>query len=83
VEQARDRASAVSGSGSSGRKRSSRLSAWAVGESKSRQNPVLVESRVDRETDASMGVLIDKMLKRDSVIDIPAGAPVNKADEVR
>jgi hypothetical protein len=31
---------------------------------------------VDRETDAAMGVSIDKIVERDPVIDIPADAPI-------
>jgi len=49
---------------------------WAVRESNSRKIPVLVEIRVDRETDAAMGVSIDKIVERDPVIDIPADAPI-------
>ncbi|MBP1776205.1 MAG: Tartronate-semialdehyde synthase, partial [candidate division NC10 bacterium] len=45
---------------------------WAVRESNSRKIPVLVEIRVDRETDAAMGVSIDKIVERDPVIDLPA-----------
>jgi len=52
--------------------------AWAVQESNNRKIPVLVEIRVDRETDAAMGVSIDKILERDPVIDLPADAPVTE-----
>jgi tartronate-semialdehyde synthase len=45
--------------------------AWAVQESNARRIPVLVEIRVDRETDASMGVSLDKIIERDPVIDLP------------
>jgi tartronate-semialdehyde synthase len=57
--------------------------AWAVQESNSRKIPVLVEIRVDRETDASMGVAIDKIVERDPVIDIPADVPVGAPAAVR
>jgi tartronate-semialdehyde synthase len=50
--------------------------AWAVRESNARRIPVLVEIREDRDTDAAMGVSIDKIVERDPVIDIPADAPV-------
>jgi tartronate-semialdehyde synthase len=49
--------------------------AWAVQESNNRKIPVLVEIRVDRETDAAMGVSIDKIVERDPVIDLPAEDP--------
>jgi len=52
-------------------------------ESNSRKIPVLVEIRVDRETDASMGVSIDKIVERDPIIDIPADAPVKEPAAVR
>jgi len=57
--------------------------AWAVQESNSRKIPVLVEIRVDRETDAAMGVSIDKIVERDPVIDLPADAPVREPAAVR
>ena len=57
--------------------------AWAVQESNSRKIPVLVEIRIDRETDASMGVSIDKIVERDPIIDIPADAPVTEPAAVR
>jgi len=47
-----------------------------VQESNARKVPVLVEIRVDRETDAAMGISIDKIVERDPVIDLPAEAPV-------
>jgi len=50
--------------------------AWAVHESNARRVPVLVEIRVDRETDAAMGVAIDKIVERDPVVDLPEEAPV-------
>ena len=50
--------------------------AWAIQESNSRKVPALVEIRVDRETDASMGISIDKIVERDPVIDLPAEEPV-------
>jgi len=50
--------------------------AWAVQESNARKVPVLVEIRVDRETDAAMGISIDKIVERDPVIDLPEEAPV-------
>jgi tartronate-semialdehyde synthase len=50
--------------------------AWAIQESNARKVPVLVEIRVDRETDAAMGVSIDKIVERDPVIDLPADEPV-------
>ena len=39
------------------------------------RSPWLVEIRVDRETDAAMGVSLDKIVERDRVIDLPADAP--------
>jgi tartronate-semialdehyde synthase len=50
--------------------------AWAIQESNARKVPVLVEIREDRETDAAMGISIDKIVERDPVIDLPAEAPV-------
>ncbi len=50
--------------------------AWALQESNQRRVPALVEIRVDRETDAAMGVSIDKIVERDPVIDLPAEEPV-------
>lgn len=52
--------------------------AWAVQESNRRKVPVLVEIREDRETDAAMGVSIDKIIERDPVIDLPETAPVKE-----
>ncbi len=49
---------------------------WAVRESNRLRVPALVEIRVDRETDASMGASIDKIVERDPVIDLPAEEPV-------
>lgn len=49
---------------------------WAIRESNRLRVPALVEIRVDRETDASMGVSIDKIVERDPVIDLPAEEPV-------
>jgi tartronate-semialdehyde synthase len=57
--------------------------AWAVQESNNRKIPVLVEIRVDRETDAAMGVSLDKIVERDPVIDLPADAPVAEPAAVR
>ena len=57
--------------------------AWAVHESNTRKIPVLVEIRVDRETDAAMGVSIDKIVERDPIIDLPADAPVAEPAAVR
>jgi tartronate-semialdehyde synthase len=57
--------------------------AWAVEESNRRKIPVIVEIREDRETDAAMGVSIDKIVERDPVIDIPADAPVVEPAAVR
>ena len=57
--------------------------AWAVQESNSRKIPVLVEVRVDRETDAAMGVSIDKIVERDPVIDLPEEVPVKESVAVR
>ena len=45
--------------------------AWAVQESNARHVPALVEIRVDRETDAAMGIAIDKIVERDPVINLP------------
>jgi tartronate-semialdehyde synthase len=52
--------------------------AWAVQESNARRVPALVEIRVDRETDAAMGIAIDKIVERDPVIDLPEEAPAAK-----
>jgi tartronate-semialdehyde synthase len=49
---------------------------WAIKESNRLRVPALVEIREDRETDAAMGVSIDKIVERDSVIDLPADEPV-------
>jgi len=57
--------------------------AWAVEESNRRKIPVLVEIREDRDTDAAMGVSIDKIVERDPIIDIPADAPVVQPASVR
>jgi tartronate-semialdehyde synthase len=57
--------------------------AWAIQESNARKVPALVEIRVDRETDAAMGVSIDKIVERDPVIDLPAEEPVKAAAGVR
>ncbi len=57
--------------------------AWAIQESNSRKVPALVEIRVDRETDASMGVSIDKIVERDPVIDLPAEEPVKATAAAR
>ncbi|HWU38690.1 MAG TPA: glyoxylate carboligase [Candidatus Acidoferrum sp.] len=48
---------------------------WAIKESNRLKVPALVEIREDRETDAAMGVSIDKIVERDPVIDLPAEAP--------
>ncbi len=55
--------------------------AWAVETSNSRKIPVLVEIRVDRHTDAAMGLSIDKIVERDPVIDLPE-APAKSRDKV-
>lgn len=57
--------------------------AWAVQESNARRVPALVEIRVDRETDAAMGIAIDKIVERDPVIDLPEEAPVPEPATVR
>ncbi|MFQ5846050.1 MAG: glyoxylate carboligase [Candidatus Methylomirabilales bacterium] len=44
---------------------------WAVKESNRHEVPALVEIRVDRETDCSMGPSIDKVREFDPVIDLP------------
>jgi tartronate-semialdehyde synthase len=49
---------------------------WAIKESNRLRVPALVEIREDRETDAAMGVSIDKIVERDPVIDLPADEPV-------
>ncbi|MGD0266189.1 MAG: glyoxylate carboligase [Candidatus Methylomirabilota bacterium] len=49
---------------------------WAIKESNRLKVPALVEIREDRETDAAMGVSIDKIVERDPVIDLPAEEPV-------
>jgi glyoxylate carboligase len=54
-----------------------------VEESNRRKLPVLVEIREDRDTDAAMGVSIDKIVERDPIIDIPADAPVKEPAAVR
>ena len=56
--------------------------AWAVETSNARKVPVLVEVRVDRETDAAMGLAIDKIVERDPVIDLPEGSPVAAREAV-
>jgi len=50
--------------------------------SNARKVPVLVEVRVDRETDAAMGLAIDKIVERDPVIDLPEGSPVGAREAV-
>ena len=57
--------------------------AWAVQESNTRKVPVLVEIRVDRETDAAMGVSLDKIVERDPVIDLPEEIAVPQPAAVR
>jgi tartronate-semialdehyde synthase len=52
--------------------------AWAVEESNRRKIPVLVEIREDRETDAAVGVSIDKIVERDPVIHLASEAPVRE-----
>jgi len=52
--------------------------AWAVEQSNRLKVPALVEVRIERETDAAMGVSIDKIVERDPIIDIPADAPVKE-----
>jgi tartronate-semialdehyde synthase len=56
---------------------------WAIKESNRLKVPALVEIREDRETDASMGVSIDKIVERDPVIDLPAEEPVKEAAVAR
>ena len=66
------------GAGQAGHRRPEEIKpalAWAVEESNRRKIPVLVEIREDRDTDAAMGVSIDKIVERDPIIDIPADAP--------
>ncbi len=48
---------------------------WAVKESNRRKRPALVEIIVERETDASMGVSLDKVIEREPVEDLPAASP--------
>jgi tartronate-semialdehyde synthase len=57
--------------------------AWAVQESNARRVPALVEIRVDRQTDAAMGIAIDKIVERDPVIDLPEEAPVPEPAAMR
>ena len=57
--------------------------AWAVQESNRRKVPVLVEIREDRETDAAMGVSLDKIIERDPVIDLPEEVPAKEPVAVR
>jgi tartronate-semialdehyde synthase len=57
--------------------------AWAVQESNRRKVPVLVEIREDRDTDAAMGVSLDKIVERDPVIDLPEVVPATEPAAVR
>ncbi len=43
----------------------------------------LVEIIVERETDASMGVFLDKVIEREPVEDLPAEAPAATPAEAR
>jgi tartronate-semialdehyde synthase len=56
---------------------------WAVRESNRLRVPALVEIRVDRETDAAMGVSLDKIIERDPVVDLPADEPATIPAAVR
>jgi tartronate-semialdehyde synthase len=56
---------------------------WAIKESNRLKVPALVEIREDRETDAAMGVSIDKIVERDPVVDLPAEEPVKAAAGAR
>lgn len=49
---------------------------WAVKESNRRKRPALVEVMVERETDAAMGVSIDKIIEREPVYDLPLPSPL-------
>ncbi len=49
---------------------------WAVKESNRQKRPALVEIMVERETDAAMGVSIDKIVEREPIYDLPAEAPI-------
>jgi tartronate-semialdehyde synthase len=44
---------------------------WAVYNSNARKVPALVEIRVERETDASMGVSVDAVREFEPVEDLP------------
>jgi len=57
--------------------------AWAVAESNRRKIPVIVEIHEDRETDAAMGVSLDKIIERDPVIDLPEEVPARESAAVR
>jgi len=46
--------------------------AWAVQQSNQLKVPALVEIRVERETDAAMGISIDKIIEQEPVVDLPA-----------
>lgn len=48
---------------------------WAVRESNAQQVPALVEIIVERETDASMGLSIDKIREFEPIEDLPEEAP--------
>lgn len=49
---------------------------WAVKESNHQKRPALVEIMVERETDAAMGVSIDKIVEREPIYDLPAEVPI-------
>ena len=49
---------------------------WAVKESNRQRRPALVEVMVERETDAAMGVSIDKIVEREPIYDLPAEVPI-------
>jgi len=49
---------------------------WAVRESNAKQVPALVEIIVERETDASMGLSLDKIREFEPIEDLPEEAPI-------
>ncbi len=56
---------------------------WAIKESNRLGVPALVEIRMDRETDAAMGVSIDKIVERDPVVDLPVEEPAKATAAAR
>ncbi|MBI4574437.1 MAG: hypothetical protein HY713_14260, partial [candidate division NC10 bacterium] len=52
-------------------------------ESNRQRVPALVEVRVERETDAAMGVALDKIIERDPVVDLPVEEPAKMTGAAR